>query len=494
MSGRGGGAPAPPPRRPVRALAAAWASALALALASCVIDVALGVGPGAVASGEICGDQIDNDGDRLVDEGCGVGKDCRLPMDARAVGDCDQPLGFAWNGQSCVELRGCACLGSRCGALYDTGPGCELDKRLCISPDDDLELCGDRVDNDGDQLIDEDCPTPCPAVAQDLAGTLDPSCPDAKVLGYAWDGRACVELKGCRCDGPACDALDPDLDSCLEKTRQCLPAECQSPVEPPQPDGDGSGQTPIIYESFDPAECARLGPFPCGPGFEFFSNECGCGCVGRPPPDPSLPFSILLHASYDPAECQQRKVTCANTLPQVSDFIDSSGCGCLYKSECPDLSAPGVELNSSDPRACVELDFACKAPEQVAFRGPCGCGCMPAPPELCSMPAQAYALADPYLCAIKPIDCPPDQRPFRDFCGCGCAPLAAPTDCPDPEAPGVDYLDATPENFAICGLLSYQCGPDQVPFSLPACGCGCRPLDGEPPPPPNPAPLPAPGP
>lgn len=481
------------PKLAGRAFAAAWAMGLGLALASCLVDVSLGVGGDGVGGGEVCGDRIDNNGNNLIDEGCDPGPDrnCLLPMDARAYGSCERLLGFAWNGKTCVELRGCTCLGSRCGALYDTGPGCAVDKMLCMNPGVDPEICGDGIDNDGDLLVDEDCPVPCPALLKDLAGMAPPSpdCAD-KLLGYAWDGKSCSEIRGCACEGPACQALTPDLASCQEKNSRCLPFDCQAPVPvPPAPDGsgNGAGSPPINYESFDPAQCEKLGAFPCGPGFEFFSNECGCGCVGYPTPTPDPPFSIRLHASYDAAECDQRKVSCSAGQTQIDNFFDESGCGCLYKTECPDPTAPGVELKD-DPRACDDPNFGCKVPEQVAFRGPCGCGCMPAPPGLCSMPPDAYTVTDPYLCSIKPIGCPTNSRPFRDFCGCGCLPLDEPNNCPDPNAPGVDYLDATPENFSICKLISFACGPGQQPFIDPACGCGCAPFTDEPQPQPSPPP------
>jgi hypothetical protein len=453
--------------------AIARASLLGLALASCALDVTLGAG-GKPVTVEQCGDRLDNNGNGLVDEGCVPGKNCRLPMDARAVGSCGLSLGFAWDGRQCVELLGCGCLGSRCASLYDTYLGCKIDKELCESPGD-VEICGDGLDNDRNGLVDENCPTPCPPMARDASAPPPESCPDVRPLGYAWDGNTCVEVIGCGCEGPGCLGLAPDLASCLEKNSQCIPWTCQPPVPDVPPDG---GPAPsITYESFDPGQCQKLGSLPCGPGSQFFSNECGCGCAGLPAPDPNFPLSVTLHASSSPAECEARKLLCFNPSGRVEGFSDSSGCGCLYKAECPELDAPGVEFQSTDPRECQALSFECKAPDFVAFRGPCGCGCMPAN-GLCTMPAEAYALTDPYTCASKSIGCPPDRRSFRDFCGCGCVPLEPADGCPDPTAPGVDYLDATPENFAVCDLLSFECDPGQERFSVPLCGCGCRPANG----------------
>ena len=56
--------------------------------------------------------------------------DCPPPdacaaMDARGVGPCEEVLGVAWNGSSCVTLSGCRCAGSDCGRLFDTLTACE---------------------------------------------------------------------------------------------------------------------------------------------------------------------------------------------------------------------------------------------------------------------------------------------------------------------------------------------------------------------------------
>jgi hypothetical protein len=40
-----------------------------------------------------------------------------LPLDARAVGDCNVIVGWAWNGSGCVPLVGCVCQGNDC---YDS--------------------------------------------------------------------------------------------------------------------------------------------------------------------------------------------------------------------------------------------------------------------------------------------------------------------------------------------------------------------------------------
>lgn len=40
-------------------------------------------------------------------------------MDARGEGDCEQVLGIVWDGDACVSLSGCNCVGADCDKLYN---------------------------------------------------------------------------------------------------------------------------------------------------------------------------------------------------------------------------------------------------------------------------------------------------------------------------------------------------------------------------------------
>ncbi|HEU4534253.1 MAG TPA: hypothetical protein VFS00_09045 [Polyangiaceae bacterium] len=147
------------------------------------------------------------------------------------------------------------------------------------------------------------------------------------------------------------------------------------------------------------------------------------------------------------------------------------------------------------PEGCGSFPLACAAPAEMPARSACGCGCVPAPPGLCAMPAEAYLITDPLACAEKEfLGCPPNSVPFLDFCGCGCAPLDPAGECPKVDDPAVDYLDETVANVSLCSVLSFKCEPGQVPFSIPNCGCGCVTSDGPTIPLPEPTPTPTPPP
>jgi hypothetical protein len=446
-----------------RALARA---ALVAAFASCDANVILGVGPVPAAAAEVCDDGVDNDGDMLVDEGCTAGSPCP-PMDARASGSCDRSFGFAWDGRSCVELRGCACAGTRCDSPYRSLEGCRADyetgENACRKPPPGEEICGDGVDNNGDERVDETCPAPCPPDAP----VLPPDgCPDPKPLGFAWDGKACTPVVGCGCLDAKCAGLWSDLVACVDAHKSCLPSTCDSPVAPNPGAPDGS-PVDVEYRFFDPAQCARLGDAACGPEGTPFSNECGCGCLFKRP-EPIDPGLVRLLASKSPEECALRKVECQ---PPFLPFVDAGGgCGCAYRQECPRENDPGVTFLSDDPTFCANQNIKCE-PGQFAFRGDCGCGCKPFDPS-CSQPPDAYTSSDASNC--RPT-CEPGQRAFRDACGCGCLPGPAPGECAADLGDGgtVDYLDGSVENPAVCGVTVITCLPQEQPYFEPSCGCGC---------------------
>lgn len=58
---------------------------------------------------------------------------CR-PMDARAMGDCTTSLGWAWDGDACVELVGCDCDGTECFRVEGTRELCEAPYDRCVPP------------------------------------------------------------------------------------------------------------------------------------------------------------------------------------------------------------------------------------------------------------------------------------------------------------------------------------------------------------------------
>ncbi len=52
-------------------------------------------------------------------------------MVAHASGDCEESLGFVWNGQACEELVGCECQGDHCSALHRSLAACEANNVEC---------------------------------------------------------------------------------------------------------------------------------------------------------------------------------------------------------------------------------------------------------------------------------------------------------------------------------------------------------------------------
>jgi len=65
--------------------------------------------------------------------GCGPEEAC-VAQSARGEGDCRLLLGYLWNGNMCLAIGGCACVGDDCDALYDERSACERAHEDCIVP------------------------------------------------------------------------------------------------------------------------------------------------------------------------------------------------------------------------------------------------------------------------------------------------------------------------------------------------------------------------
>ncbi|MCU0684857.1 MAG: hypothetical protein MUF34_21870 [Polyangiaceae bacterium] len=463
-------------RRATIAGVVARGACLALGLVSCVNQVLLGVGPDPF----------------IIDVPC-------PPMSAKAVGACERSIGYAWTGRRCEELRGCECQGIRCNSLYLTSEGCEADYKSCQAPPDGEEICGDAIDNNGNRLIDEGCPQPCPPLD---TKQLDQAASDCarKQLGYIWDGVSCILFEGCGCEGPICAAIAPTFEACLAEHKRCLPWACELPTPPPGPDGVPLGGPRRNYQGYTADACAKIGPFTCKPGDQFFSDECGCGCIEYPIDEPPPPTVTRFYVSTDLVECDRRKVSCDGSIPGLGTFADETGCGCVFKTSCTLLPAPfDPNTGAPDtPSACAQFPVPCNAPEPAPDSPGCACECVPPDPRLCLMPSEAYLLNDPLACEKTDLGCPPNSEQVSDVCGCGCRPLGTNAGCPKPDDPTVDYLDQTTINPFLCSILSFECEPGQKAFSSSLCGCGCTtatdlPLPEPPQPePPKPEPTPQP--
>jgi hypothetical protein len=105
---------------------------------------------GADASGEVCGNDVDDDGDDLVD--------CQDP-------DCGP--------ESCDDRNPCTNDSCPSGGICTNeakpvGPNCGNTGCMCESGGTPVEIiCNDEMDNDGDELVDCDDPD-CPGCAPEL--------------------------------------------------------------------------------------------------------------------------------------------------------------------------------------------------------------------------------------------------------------------------------------------------------------------------------------
>ena len=90
---------------------------------------------------------------------------------------------------------------------------------------------------------------------------------------------------------------------------ECAPPPLQCPID-------------AEYINEDPEACALIGAFTCDPGFEPFSNECGCGCAPNICPIDGIE---AVYINEDPEVCAVISVDCPDGR---SGFNDSCGCGC----------------------------------------------------------------------------------------------------------------------------------------------------------------------
>jgi hypothetical protein len=77
----------------------------------------------------------------LPGEGCAI-SNCSgacAPMDAQGEGDCGMQLGYKWDGQACVSICGCSCVGGDCSRLVSSLDQCASAHDECTDPG-----CGDE--------------------------------------------------------------------------------------------------------------------------------------------------------------------------------------------------------------------------------------------------------------------------------------------------------------------------------------------------------------
>jgi hypothetical protein len=136
-------------------------------------------------------------------EGAVCGASCQLPCGPTTV--CQ--IGF------CDAAGICGAAVPRCPCA-DTMPCVQPAQPSCVACPNATSVCQGAVCINGlCQLTNPRCPcAPMQAVASGDCAT---------VLGWLWNGTACVALSGCGCTGPDCLSLYPDSDTCKNKQAQC---------------------------------------------------------------------------------------------------------------------------------------------------------------------------------------------------------------------------------------------------------------------------------
>lgn len=117
-------------------------------------------------------------------------------QDARGEGACLPPaFGYAFNGNNCVVIQGCSCVGTDCDNLYQTEAACVEDNRSCFA------TCpAQRIRGEG----------PCTAI-----------------LGSRWNGTSCENVGGCSCVGEDCGDIYQTSQACESAHRLCGSRDCR---------------------------------------------------------------------------------------------------------------------------------------------------------------------------------------------------------------------------------------------------------------------------
>lgn len=239
---------------------------------------------------------------------------------------------------------------------------------------------------------------------------------------------------------PSACILDEWHDNDDERERSGASSDCRP--------GD-TNRCPSTSEAqylLESPELCQLFSFSCEEGQAPFTSACGCGCVddgsgwagGQPTPGmgPTCPLEQdgTFYLSRSERACQGISVTCSEGF---ESFTGPCGCGCQastdtstttppppMQGECPSPDIPGVRYLCEDASRCEQIQFTCPEGEG-SFRGPCGCGCIASTTNNdCPDPnAPGVLYVNPEACTSIDFACPEGCIRFDGECGCGCIEL-----------------------------------------------------------------------
>ena len=307
-----------------------------------------------------CGDADDPQDTGTQNEGIACGSaalhesshDVCGAMDAKGDGaSCRCVMGFVWDGDACVSLSGCSCLGTDCDKVSETEEDCQLAHAACGGSTPSF-LCGSAT-------LFEKTHAQCDAMDVKAEGDANGDC--FCMLGFAWNGSSCESLANCACEGADCDKLTETQEACEQAHATCT-------TQPPALHCGSSELFSLTHDQCGAmdAESApdEAGSCNCMLGFKWNGSSCealaDCQCIGND--CDKLTQSI--------EECEQAHASCTPSPPQL--HCGASELYSLSHNQCDAMDAKAVpDDNGSscfcflgfawDGNACVELaDCACE--------------------------------------------------------------------------------------------------------------------------------------